>query len=132
MQALPLQTEMGASADRPWGSFATPAFLRQTGSLKLLRVAPRGRLSLQRHENRAEHWIVLSGRGDAHVGDAHFSLTRGDHCHVPAGAWHRLCNPSPDDELLVAEVQVGAYDSSGEAEADIERQADDYGRVSPR
>ena len=113
---------------RPWGAFRTVAFLPSTGSLKLLYVEGRQRLSLQRHAGRAEHWVVLRGNVIAEIDDDEYALSVGDHVHIPCGAWHRLSSPA-DDGALVAEVQVGGYEDSAVAETDIERKQDDYGRV---
>ena len=117
-------------APRPWGGFSTLAFLGDLGLVKIIRVSPNSRLSLQRHEKRAEHWVVLDGEGLAQVDHARRPLRRGDYVLVPRGAWHRLSNTSPEHEMIVAEVQVGAYVDEGEADADIERVADDYGRAA--
>ena len=104
---------------RPWGGFSTVAFLGDLGALKIIAVSPSSRLSLQRHERREEHWVVLTGEGFAEVDDARCPPLRGDHVRVPRGAWHRLSNASAEHQLVVAE-----------AEADIQRVEDDYGRAA--
>lgn len=116
-------------ASRPWGSFQTCAFLPGQGCLKVLRVDPLQRLSLQRHAGRTEHWIALSGAGMAEVGGQRTRVQRGDSLVVSRGEWHRLWNDSETEQLVVAEVQVADYGSAHEGEEDIERREDDYGRV---
>ncbi len=114
---------------RPWGGYTTVSFLPGLGSLKLLRVAPSSRLSLQLHSTRSEHWVVLAGEVLTLVAGRARVLRRGEHLEVPRGAWHRLQNASDSVDALLAEVQVGEYESAGKAEADIERAEDDYGRT---
>jgi mannose-1-phosphate guanylyltransferase/mannose-6-phosphate isomerase len=114
--------------ERPWGGYQTVSFLASLGSLKLLRVAPNQRLSLQRHAGRSEHWVVLQGEAVADIDGEEMRLVVGDHVEIPRGAWHRLSNRGSEKEVLVAEVQVGGYADSTAAEEDIERKQDDYGR----
>ena len=119
---------MEGETARPWGGYHTAAFLPHVGVLKILRVAPHSRLSLQRHEGRCEHWVLLRGQVTATVQGQQHDLRRGDHISISCGAWHRVCNTG-DEDALVAEVQVGGYGDPAQAEADIERSEDDYGRV---
>lgn len=104
------------------------SFLRRRGQVKLLLVKPHCRLSLQRHERRSETWVVLEGSATVEVAGAVWCARRGDRAHIPMGAWHRLSNDC-EESLLVAEVQCGDYESEVDAELDIERAADDYGRA---
>lgn len=120
----------GISETRPWGAFCTPAFLPGIGACKLLYVAPGSRLSLQRHTFRIEHWIVLSGQIQAIVGQRSTLVERGEHIVVQAGEWHRIQNPNDREWATVAEIQVGISGSPREAEEDIERLEDDFGRVT--
>jgi mannose-1-phosphate guanylyltransferase/mannose-6-phosphate isomerase len=112
---------------RPWGAFASI----DTGDgwqVKRIEVAPGGRLSLQRHEKRAEHWVVLSGVAKVTRGP---SVDRLDVVHlypdqsidIPLGWVHRLENPGTEP-LAIIEVQSGAY----LGEDDIVRFEDIYGR----
>ena len=111
-----------ARVERPWGHYED---LREgTGfKVKLIVVRPGQRLSLQRHQRRAEHWVVVSGHADVEVDGRTLQLAAGDTVDIPLGAWHRLGNRGSDD-LTLLELQRG--DHCGED--DIERRADDYGR----
>ena len=115
-------TEIGVRDYRPWGEFETvnegPRF-----KVKHITVKPGGRLSLQRHHHRAEHWVVV--RGSARVecdGEVKF-LREDESVYIPMGSAHRLENPGKIPLELI-EVQTGSY----LGEDDIVRLADEYGR----
>jgi mannose-1-phosphate guanylyltransferase/mannose-6-phosphate isomerase len=110
---------------RPWGSYEVLA-RGKDHQMKRLVVEPGGRLSLQRHRYRAEHWIVVGGVARVTCDDAHLQLDAGESTFIPCGAVHRLENPGPEP-LVVLEVQMGCY----LGEDDIERLDDDYGRAAP-
>ena len=111
-----------AEEQRPWGSFRVlhegPGF-----KVKEIVVAPGGRLSLQSHEHRAEHWVVVTGTARVTVGDEIVTLEPNQSVHVPLGARHRMENPSAVPMRLI-EVQCGTY----LGEDDIIRYEDVYGR----
>ena len=86
-------------------------------------MLPGRRLSLQRHRNRSEYWVVAGGEGRAIIDGNTVAVRQGSIIHVPAGSVHRLENTG-STILEVIEVQLGKCD-----EADIERLEDDYGRV---
>ena len=112
-----------ALSERPWGWFRTVA--RSPGfQVKEILVRPGAKLSLQRHRQRAEQWIVASGEALVTVGQRELRLAPRGYVDIPAGEIHRLENPG-GEPLRVIEVQVGAY----LGEDDIERLADDYGRA---
>jgi mannose-6-phosphate isomerase-like protein (cupin superfamily) len=107
---------------RPWGEYSS--IDRGDGyQVKHITVKPGGRLSLQRHSKRAEHWVVVGGMAQVTVGESVKTLTVNESVFIPLGAKHRLENPGKDILHLI-EVQVGSY----LGEDDIERFADDYGR----
>ena len=107
---------------RPWGAFTD---IERGGRFKVKRlvVKPGGRLSLQRHKHRTEHWVVVEGTATVVNGDKEFSLQRDQSTYIDAGAVHRLENRT-DQSLHLIEVQVGDYLE----EDDIERLQDDYKR----
>ena len=108
---------------RPWGSFEN----LEEGEfykVKKLVVWPGKRLSLQRHKYRSEHWVIVKGKAKVIIEDKEFTLERGKHVFINVGELHRLENPGKD-VLEVIEVQIGSY----LGEEDIERLADDCGRV---
>ncbi len=109
---------------RPWGHYED-LLERGDHKIKEIIVEPGGRLSLQKHRRRAEHWIVVSGEALVTVGDREILLTPGRSVDVPRGAVHRITNPC-DIPLVLVEVQRGDYFG----EDDIVRLEDDYDRCS--
>ena len=111
-------------AYRPWGSYqqiaAGPRY-----QVKHIRVSPGGRLSLQSHHHRAEHWVVVRGTARVTCDDKVTLLTENQSTYLPLGSVHRLENPGKVDLDLI-EVQSGSY----LGEDDIVRYDDVYGRVS--
>lgn len=108
---------------RPWGSYR--GLGRAEGwQVKRIAVKPGAKLSLQKHAQRAETWVVASGRAIVQVDDCERMMGVGDSVHIPVGAVHRLENPGPEPMELI-EVQQGDY----LGEDDIVRLADIYGRV---
>jgi len=107
---------------RPWGEYQTV----DTGDrfqVKQIMVKPGGRLSLQYHNHRAEHWIVVEGTALVTCGDKVTTLKENESTYIPVGAKHRLENPG-DTPLRIIEVQSGSY----LGEDDIVRLEDVYGR----
>lgn len=107
---------------RPWGAF-TDIERGERFKVKRLVVKPGGRLSLQRHKHRTEHWVVVEGSATVVNGEQEFTLQRDQSTYIDAGAVHRLENRT-DQPLHLIEVQVGDYLE----EDDIERLQDDYKR----
>jgi mannose-1-phosphate guanylyltransferase/mannose-6-phosphate isomerase len=81
------------------------------------------RISLQRHQHRSEHWVVVSGDGWLECDGRNTPAEAGTCLAIPQGAIHRASAGAND--LLIVEVQYGRWLS----EDDIERLSDDYGRV---
>ncbi len=108
--------------ERPWGSWHV-IDEGEGYKVKRIHVMPGERLSYQTHVHRSEHWVVISGTatcvidGETTVVEAGFSVD------IAMGAAHRIINMH-DDELVIIEVQRGAYTG----EDDICRLEDDYGR----
>ena len=107
---------------RPWGSYDSvdsgPNY-----QVKRITVNPGARLSLQRHQHRAEHWVVVEGVAKVHVDGVDHVLQANDSVYIPKGAVHCLANET-DAPLHLVEVQSGSY----LGEDDIERLDDVYGR----
>ena len=107
---------------RPWGSYTVleegPRF-----KIKRIEVKPGGRLSLQSHKHRAEHWVVVSGSALVTNGENVQRMETDQSTYIPLGARHRLENPE-DEPLVMIEVQSGDY----LGEDDITRYEDIYGR----
>ena len=107
---------------RPWGSYDS---IDQADGfqVKRIKVKPGGRLSLQSHARRAEHWIVVRGTARVTRDNDVFDLHANQSTYIPLGARHRLENPG-DEVLELIEVQSGDY----LGEDDIVRYEDVYGR----
>ena len=107
---------------RPWGSWTS--LLRGDGfHIKLIEVTPGARLSLQRHDRRSEHWIVLEGTATVVRGDELIEVATNESVFIQVGARHRLAN-NTQQPLRLIEVQVGEY----VGEDDIVRMEDDWAR----
>tara|TARA_Y100000739_G_C20612200_1_gene469379 strand:- start:3894 stop:5327 length:1434 start_codon:yes stop_codon:yes gene_type:complete len=109
---------------RPWGSY-TSLIESENWLVKKIEVNPGAQLSLQMHNHRAEHWVVVSGKAAIQVNEKHLSLTDNQSTFIPLKAKHRLKNPSTK-VLTLIEIQSGDLIS----EDDIIRFNDDYGRIS--
>jgi mannose-6-phosphate isomerase-like protein (cupin superfamily) len=83
-----------------------------------------GRLSLQYHHHRSEHWTVVSGTARVTVGERVFVMTANESVYIPKGDVHRLENIG-DEQLHLIEVQCGTY----LGEDDIVRLEDQYDRI---
>jgi len=108
---------------RPWGWYETVSAADQH-KIKRIGVMPGQRLSLQKHSQRAEHWVVVRGTAQVTLGADTFDLSVGQHCDIAPGQLHRLGNATLVP-MEIIEVQFGAY----LGEDDIVRLGDDYGRV---
>jgi mannose-1-phosphate guanylyltransferase / mannose-6-phosphate isomerase len=112
------------TVQRPWGTYTVleegPGF-----KIKRIEVKPGGRLSLQSHKFRSEHWVVVSGEATVTNGGTVSTLRPNESTFIPIGAKHRLENHG-ELPVQIIEVQVGGY----VGEDDIERFEDSYGRKS--
>jgi cytidyltransferase-like protein len=118
-----LQEWKAPKTERAWGYYRV---LHEAGSqvkVKELTVEPGQRLSMQRHEQRAEHWFVSEGTATVYTvnrkSDAELlgEFDTHQHIHIDRGEWHQLCNET-DRPLRVVEIQYG----NACIEEDIERQ----------
>lgn len=114
--------EVGEIYERPWGCYQTLA-LEPSFQVKILTVNPGGILSLQKHFQRSEHWVVVSGQPTLTINNSIKTYQRNDHVFIPLEAVHRIQNTT-DIPCQLVEVQVGDY----LGEDDIERLEDVYGR----
>jgi mannose-1-phosphate guanylyltransferase/mannose-6-phosphate isomerase len=108
---------------RPWGSYTV---LEASGrhKIKNIKVTPGKKLSLQLHNHRSEHWVVVKGRALVQVDGEEKHLEEGESTFIKAKVKHRLSNPGTIP-LEIIEVQLGDY----VGEDDIERFEDEYGRA---
>lgn len=109
---------------RPWGYYKTTV-LNDYFQSKIISVKPGGQLSLQSHNHREEHWIVVHGTGIVQLDDSFLPVSCGSSVFLPKGCRHRLTNTDEKENLIITEVQIGDYFG----EDDIIRYEDVYGRV---
>lgn len=108
---------------RPWGAYRS-VHDGPVHQVKHIEVAPGGRLSLQLHHRRAEHWVVVGGTATVTIGKTTQDLQAGAHVFIEVGEVHRLENHGSETVHLI-EVQIGDY----LGEDDIVRLEDVYGRT---
>ena len=107
---------------RPWGWYESIA-LGPRFQVKRIVVNPGAALSLQSHNHRSEHWIVVEGTAKVTIDDKVETVTENQSVYIPLGAVHRLENPGKLTLTLI-EVQTGSYFG----EDDIIRYDDVYAR----
>ena len=116
------QAVLHREVHRPWGSYDS-IDMADGFQVKRIKVKPGARLSLQSHERRAEHWVVVRGTARVTRDNDVFELFANQSAYIPIGAKHRLENPG-SEMLELIEVQSGDY----LGEDDIVRYEDVYGR----
>jgi mannose-1-phosphate guanylyltransferase / mannose-6-phosphate isomerase len=121
-EVAPAVTEEHLRVHRPWGSYQS-IDVGKRFQVKRIVVRPGGRLSLQTHHHRAEHWIVVSGTARVTIEDETKIVHENESTYIPIGSRHRLENPGKIDLELI-EVQTGSY----LGDDDITRIEDDYQR----
>ncbi len=108
---------------RPWGSYT----VLENGlryKIKKIVVNPNGKLSLQMHYHRSEHWVVVTGNAKVTIGDKESFINENESVYIPKSTMHRLENKGKIP-LEIIEVQNGEYLE----EDDIVRYDDVYGRT---
>jgi len=118
----PQVTEEHLKVHRPCGSYQS-VDMGERHQVKRIIVKPGGRLSLQKHHHRSEHWIVVRGTARVTVNEDARIVHENESIYIPIGAVHRLENPGKISLELI-EVQTGSY----LGEDDIIRIEDDYQR----
>ncbi|MBR0754502.1 mannose-1-phosphate guanylyltransferase/mannose-6-phosphate isomerase [Bradyrhizobium jicamae] len=121
--SAPEVTESHIRVHRPWGSYQS-VDNGDRHQVKRIIVKPGGRLSLQKHHHRSEHWIVVRGAAQVTVNELVKTVHENESIYIPIGAVHRLENPGKI-QLELIEVQTGSY----LGEDDIIRIEDDYKRT---
>jgi mannose-1-phosphate guanylyltransferase/mannose-6-phosphate isomerase len=119
----PEVTEDHLKVHRPWGSYQS-VDNGERHQVKRITVKAGGRLSLQKHHHRSEHWIVVRGAARVTVNETIKMVHENESIYIPIGAIHRLENPGKI-LLELIEVQTGSY----LGEDDIIRIEDDYRRT---
>ena len=109
--------------ERPWGKFEVLLDSDEC-KVKKITVNPGGRLSLQSHKKRSEHWVITDGSMRITIGETIADYAAGEHVYIPKETKHRMENTGETPSALI-EVQCGDYFG----EDDIIRYEDDYNRV---
>ena len=107
---------------RPWGYYDS-LDIGNNFQVKRLSINPGSKISLQKHQHRSEHWVVVEGLATIICGDNLIELKRNQSTYIPRNTIHRLENQG-DTQLEIIEIQTGEY----LGEDDIIRLEDDYQR----
>ena len=113
---------MKSKVTKPWGSYQ----VLDEGSkysIKRLIVNPGGKLSLQSHIYRSEHWVVVEGIAEVTLNESIKILNSNENIFIPKNSKHRLANKQKED-LIIIEVWFG----DNLDESDIIRYEDIYDR----
>ena len=113
---------VGDADDRPWGRWEVLA-TGETYVCKRITVKPGGKLSLQLHHHREEHWTIVEGDALVTCGDKRLEVGPNAHVFIPLETEHRIENQGSSDVIFI-EVQQGDHLD----ENDIVRIEDVYGR----
>ncbi len=117
-----MESVLHPTVERPWGRY-TVIDVGPNYQVKQVEVNPGQRLSLQYHNHRAEHWVVVQGVARVTIGAETKDVAPNESVYVPLRTAHRLENPGTEP-LRIVEVQTGSY----LGEDDIVRLADDFWR----
>ena len=107
---------------RPWGYYES-IDMGERFQVKRIVVVPGGVLSLQKHQHRSEHWVVVRGTAEVTIGEQVREVHENESVYIPIGSVHRMANRGKIPLELI-EVQTGSY----LGEDDIERLEDVYKR----
>ncbi|WP_331375993.1 mannose-1-phosphate guanylyltransferase/mannose-6-phosphate isomerase [Sinorhizobium chiapasense] len=100
-------TEAHPTTYRPWGG-STTILDGDHFQVRRVVVRPGEKLSLQRHDHRSGHWIVIKGTAEVTIGKTVRILRENESAYIPTGEEHRLANPG-NVVLEIIEVQTGSY-----------------------
>jgi mannose-6-phosphate isomerase len=115
--------QIGKIYTRPWGTYQTLA-LENGFQVKIVTVNPGGELSLQKHNRRDEHWVIVKGNPLVTLGKETKIMKPNQHIFIPVTTLHRITN-NTEEKIVLVEVQFGDY----LGEDDIVRLEDIYGRT---
>jgi len=110
--------------ERPWGWYINVKEEKSTFKIKHICVYPGKRLSLQSHNKRSEHWVMVKGNAKVQLGKDQLFLHTNQSVYIPKETLHRIENHGLENVEFV-ETQIGDYLE----EDDIIRYEDDFGRV---
>ena len=118
--------EIGKTYNKPWGNYKT-LLMEGNYQIKIITIEPGGKLSLQKHHHRCEHWIIVKGHLKVTKGKNETQKKVNDYIFIEKEEIHRLENEGDTIAQLV-EIQYGEY----LGEDDIVRLDDKYGRTSDK
>ena len=110
------------ASKRPWGEFIT-IWKEKNLNVKIIKVKPKARLSLQSHQHRDETWFLLDGDLHCQIGEEAIEMKKGNAYLIPKGCKHRLGSKEKGGRIV--EIASGKFD-----EEDITRYEDDYNRAA--
>ena len=116
--------QIGKTYSKPWGNYKT-LLIDGNYQIKIITIEPGGKLSLQKHQHRFEHWIIVKGNLKVTKGKSEIQKKVNDYIFIEKEEVHRLENEGENIAQLV-EIQYGDY----LGEDDIVRIDDKYGRLS--
>jgi mannose-1-phosphate guanylyltransferase / mannose-6-phosphate isomerase len=111
--------------ERPWGWYINVKEEKNQFKIKHICVFPKKRLSLQSHNRRSEHWVMVKGKAKVQVGKDFLILHKNQNVFIPKETLHRIENLDESENVEFVETQIGDYLE----EDDIIRYEDDYGRI---
>ena len=114
---------MKSIVNKPWGSYQI-IDQGENFVVKKILVNPYCKISLQSHENRSEHWVIVEGRAEVTINNNISTLEPSQSTFIPSKTKHRLAN-NYDKNLILIEVWYG----ENLDEEDITRYEDIYNRV---
>ncbi len=115
--------KIGEKDTRPWGEWET-IDVTENYVVKKITVLPQGKLSLQKHNYRSEHWVITEGEGLVTLDKTTKKYCANEHIFIPVGTIHRIENPT-STPLVFIEIQTGKILD----ENDIIRLEDIYNRI---
>ena len=115
---------MTSIVSKPWGSYEV-ILTNSNFLVKKITVKSGGILSLQSHQNRSEHWVVVKGTAEVTIDANTKQVLENESIFIPKNSKHRLANKLSED-LIVVEIWYGDYLD----EEDIIRYEDIYNRLS--
>jgi|TARA_Y100000294_G_scaffold60194_1_gene56974 mannose-1-phosphate guanylyltransferase/mannose-6-phosphate isomerase len=108
---------------RPWGRYIN-LFEGKNFLVKELTVNSKSSISLQKHNHRAEYWMITQGKPKVTINKKKFFKKVNETVLIPQGAIHRIENYFKKPVKII-EVQTGSILK----ESDIVRYQDIYGRI---
>lgn len=107
----------------PWGSH-TVIFHGDLYKVKKINVDQGKQLSLQFHNHRDEHWIIVQGSGLLTIKDETKNIKENEYIYIRKNQIHRIKN-NGNQELILIEISTGNYLEDD----DIVRLEDDFSRI---